>query len=202
MTHKLMDLPFDFTALSPHMDARTVEVHYTKHHQSYVNNLNAALEKYPELSEKSLEYLLKNLETIPEDIQVTVRNNAGGTYNHNLFWNSLSPNGGTLGSNEISKKIEEEFSSFDNFKEQFSNLAAKHFASGWAWLTIGQMGKLKIQSTSGHDTPLSWDDTPLLVIDVWEHAYYLKYENRRADFINAWWEIVDWEKVNKRFLNQ
>lgn len=201
MTHTLITLPYKYSDLEPHMDAKTVEIHHSKHHQGYVNNLNAAIEKHPELSNKTLEELLKNLDLIPKDIKTAVRNNAGGTYSHNLFWQILSPNGGGLPTGEIANAINNQFESFEKFKEKFTETASKHFASGWVWLSVDSNKNLILEETPGHDTPLAKGLTPILVIDVWEHAYYLKHQNRRPEFISAWWEIINWDKVNENFNN-
>ncbi len=201
MQHTLIDLPYSYQSLEPHMDAQTVEIHYSKHHQGYVNKLNEALEKHPELFELSLEDLLKDLSKIPQDILTAVVNNAGGTYNHNLYWNCMSPNAGGEATGELKEAIDQKFGSFDKFKEQLSSAAATQFASGWAWLSLDKNNELAIQSTKGHETPLSQGIKPILVVDVWEHAYYLKHQNKRPDFISTWWNLVNWDTVNTNFLN-
>lgn len=203
MAHELPKLPFPVDALEPHIDARTMEIHHAKHHGAYVNNLNAALEKHPELFGKTLEELIGNLGAVPEDIRTTVRNNGGGHYNHTLFWQQLSPKGGKP-SPELTRAIEAGFGSFDAFKEAFTKAAIGRFGSGWAWLTVKPDGKLCVCSSPNQDNPIMQgvSECPgriLLGLDVWEHAYYLKYQNRRADYVAAWWNVVNWEDVNARF---
>ncbi len=199
MAYELPKLPYAYDALEPHIDARTMEIHYTKHHQTYVNNLNAAVEKYPDLQKKSVEDLIKNLNAVPEDIRTAVRNNGGGHLNHSMFWPMMSPNGGGEPSGELGKAINSAFSSFASFKDQFSKAAAGHFGSGWAWLSLDKEGKLIITSTPNQDNPVSNGLSPILGIDVWEHAYYLKYQNRRPEYIAAWWNVVNWEQVAKNY---
>lgn len=197
--HELPALPYAFNALEPHFDAMTMEIHHDRHHATYVNNLNAALEKHPELFEKSLEELLSNLDSVPEDIRTAVRNNGGGHYNHTLFWEILSPNGGGAPTGELADAINSAFGSFDAFKEEFTKAATGRFGSGWAWLVIDG-GKLAVTSTPNQDTPIMEGKTPILGLDVWEHAYYLKYQNKRPDYINAFWNVVNWDEVSKRYL--
>jgi len=199
MAHELEKLPYGFDALEPYMDAKTVEIHYSKHHQGYVNNLNKALEKHPELFEKSLEDLLEDLNAIPEDIRTAVKNNGGGHANHTLYWNCMKKDGGEP-TGEIADAIKNEFGSYEAFKEKFGNAAKSHFASGWAWLAVNN-GKLEVLSTSGHETPLSMGKRPILVIDVWEHSYYLLYQNRRAEFVDNFFKIINWEKINENYKN-
>ncbi|HOV27853.1 MAG TPA: superoxide dismutase [Pseudobacteroides sp.] len=199
MKHTLPELPYSYDALEPYVDKETMAIHHTKHHAAYVNNLNGALEKYPELQEKTLFELLTSLDTLPQDVYWAVRNNAGGHYNHTLFWNSMSQSSGSEPQGELRKKIDETFGSFDGFKDVFAKSALARFGSGWAWLVKDKDGKLSVVSTANQDTPLSDGFTPLLGLDVWEHAYYLKYNNRRADYIDAWWNVVDWQEVEKRF---
>ncbi|HSE83773.1 MAG TPA: superoxide dismutase [Thermodesulfobacteriota bacterium] len=201
MAHELPKLPYNYDALEPHIDARTMEIHYTKHHQGYVNNLNSALEKHPELQKKSVEDLLSNLNSIPEDIRTAVRNNGGGHFNHSLFWPLMSPKGGGEPKGDLAGAIDSAFGSFASFKEQFSKAAAGRFGSGWAWLCIDDSGKLLITSTPNQDNPVSEGLRPVLGLDVWEHAYYLKYQNRRADYISAWWNVVNWDQVAKNYAN-
>jgi Fe-Mn family superoxide dismutase len=194
MAYKLPKLPYSYNALEPHIDARTMEIHYTKHHQGYVNNLNAAIEKHPDLGSKSVEDLLKDLKAVPEDIRTAVRNNGGGHANHSLFWTLMSPKAGGEPSGELAEAIKSNLGGFNSFKDQFSNAAAGRFGSGWAWLSL-EGGKLVVTSTPNQDSPLSEGLTPILGLDVWEHAYYLHYQNRRADYIAAWWNLVDWNQV-------
>jgi Fe-Mn family superoxide dismutase len=199
MAFKLPDLPYAYNALEPHIDARTMEIHHTKHHQAYINNANAALEKYPDLQNKSVEELLKNLNAVPEDIRTAIRNNAGGHANHSLFWPVMGPNGGGQPSGGLASAINSAFGSFDNFKDQFSKAAATRFGSGWAWLSVDGSGNLKVTSTANQDSPLSEGLTPILGLDVWEHAYYLNYQNRRPDYISAWWSVVNWDQVAQNY---
>jgi Fe-Mn family superoxide dismutase len=198
MPHELPPLPYPYGALEPHMDEQTVRIHHDKHHAAYVNNLNAALEKHPDLQQKSLDDLLKGVANVPEAVRTAVRNNGGQHYNHSMYWEVMAPNGGGPATGPIAAAIASAFGGFDTFKEQFSKAALTQFGSGWGWL-VKVDGKLAIEATSNAGCPLMEGKTPLLVIDVWEHAYYLKYQNRRADFIAAWWNLVNWNAVNKRF---
>jgi len=197
MAHSLPPLPYSFNALEPHFDAQTMQIHHGKHHQAYVNNLNAALEKYPELQSKSVEALLRDIASVPEDIRTAVRNNGGGHVNHSMFWELLSHNGGGAPTGAIADAIASRFGSFDAFKEQFAKVAVGRFGSGWAWLN-DDGGSLVIESTANQDSPLMDGKKPIFGLDVWEHAYYLKYQNRRPDYITAWWNVINWEAVNKR----
>jgi len=197
MAHSLPELGYAHDALEPHIDAKTMEIHHSKHHQTYITNLNAALEKYPELFEKSVEDLLINLEDIPESIRVAVRNGGGGHANHSLFWKIISPNGSKDPEEKLASAIDSDFGSFENFQKEFTEKATKQFGSGWGWLCQDKAGKLVCTSTPNQDSPLSSGLAPLLGIDVWEHAYYLNYQNRRPDYIKAFWEIVNWEEVGK-----
>ena len=199
MPHELPRLPYGYDALEPHIDARTMEIHHTKHHQGYVNNLNAALEKHPELDKKSVEDLLKDLNSIPEDIRTAVRNNGGGHANHSMFWPIMSPDGGGEPEGELADAINSSFGSFSDFKDQFSKAAAGRFGSGWAWLCVDRGGKLTVTSTPNQDNPVSDGLRPVLGLDVWEHAYYLKYQNRRPEYISAWWSVVNWKQVAKNY---
>ncbi|MGB7292415.1 MAG: superoxide dismutase [Thermodesulfobacteriota bacterium] len=199
MPHELPQLPYGYDALEPHIDARTMEIHHTKHHQGYVNNLNAAVEKHPELDKKSVEDLLKDLNSIPEDIRTAVRNNGGGHANHSMFWSIMSPDGGGEPEAELADAINSSFGGFSDFKDQFSKAAAGRFGSGWAWLCVDRGGKLTITSTPNQDNPVSDGLRPVLGLDVWEHAYYLKYQNRRAEYISAWWSVVNWKQVAKNY---
>lgn len=196
--HELPALPYSFDALEPHIDAKTMEIHHDRHHATYVNNLNAALEKHPELFEKSLEDLLASLDSVPEDIRTAVRNNGGGHANHTLFWEILAKNGGGAPSGELAEAINSAFGSFDQFKEEFAKAATTRFGSGWAWLVVDG-GKLSITSTPNQDTPVMEGKTPILGLDVWEHAYYLNYQNKRPDYIAAFWNVVNWDEVSKRY---
>ncbi len=199
MAHELPALPYPYDALEPYIDARTMEIHHTKHHQGYVNKLNAALEKHPELAGVALEDLLRNIASVPEDIRTAVRNNGGGHANHSLFWTVMSPNGGGAPSGELAAAISEAFGSFEAFKEAFSTAAAIRFGSGWAWLVVDGFGNLKVYSTPNQDSPYMDGFTPILGLDVWEHAYYLKYQNRRPEYIQNWWNVVNWEEVARRY---
>jgi Fe-Mn family superoxide dismutase len=198
--HALPALPYAFDALEPHIDARTMEIHHGKHHAAYVNNLNAALDKHPQLFELPIEELLRDLTRIPEDIRTAVRNNGGGHLNHSFFWPLLSAAGGGAPAGELAGAISAEFGSFDAFKEKFTAAATTRFGSGWAWLSLDAKGKLVVASTANQDTPVSDGLAPVLGLDVWEHAYYLKYQNRRPDYIAAFWSIVDWKRANANFL--
>jgi len=199
MPHELPKLPYSYDALEPHIDARTMEIHYTKHHQTYVNNLNVALEKYPDLQKKSVEDLLRDLNAVPEDIRAAVRNNGGGHLNHSMFWPMMSPKGGGEPTGELANAINSAFGNFANFKDRFSKAALGRFGSGWAWLCVDKSGKLIVNSTPNQDNPVSEGLKPILGLDVWEHAYYLKYQNRRADYIAAWWNVVNWEQIAKNY---
>ncbi|XSG73628.1 superoxide dismutase [Herpetosiphon llansteffanensis] len=195
MAFELPALPYATDALEKAIDAQTMEIHHGKHHAAYVNNLNAALEKYPELQSKSLHELIKDLNSLPEDIRTAVRNNGGGHANHSLFWNILSPNGGGEPAGKLGEEINATFGSLDAFKEQFAKAATTRFGSGWAWLVRNADGKLAVTSTANQDSPVMEGQTPLLGLDVWEHAYYLRYQNRRPDYIKTWWDVLDWNKV-------
>ncbi len=198
MSYTLPKLPYEYNALEPYIDAQTMEIHHTKHHQTYIDKLNAALEKYPELAEKPVEELLKDLNAVPEDIRMAVRNHGGGHYNHSLFWAMMAPSSEQKPTNDVLSAINEAFETFDSFKKQFADAAAARFGSGWAWLVKNE-GKLEIVSTANQDSPLSEGKTPLLGLDVWEHAYYLKYQNKRPDYVEAFWSVINWEEVGRRF---
>jgi Fe-Mn family superoxide dismutase len=198
--HELPSLPYSFDALEPHIDARTMEIHHGKHHQAYVNNLNGALEKHADLFDLSVEELLRDLSTVPEDIRTAVRNNGGGHANHSFFWPLLSGRGGGVPVGELAGAIESAFGSVDTLKEQFNKAAATRFGSGWAWLSLNSEGALEVTSTANQDTPLSGGATPIVGLDVWEHAYYLHYQNRRPDYIAAFWNVVNWEQANANYL--
>lgn len=195
MAHTLPPLPYPYDALEPYIDAQTMEIHHTRHHQAYVNNLNAALEKYPELQDVPVETLLRNLPSIPEDIRETVRNNGGGHLNHSMFWTLMKPGGGGEPTGALAEAIAKAFGSFANFKDLFTKAAMGRFGSGWAWLSMTAFGKLVVHSTPNQDSPVMEGLIPLLGLDVWEHAYYLKYQNRRADYVQAWWNVVNWDQV-------
>ena len=198
MTYTLPDLPYAYDALEPYIDEETMHLHHDKHHNTYVTNLNAAIEKHPELGEKTVEELLADFSSVPEDIQTAVRNNGGGHANHTFFWEILGPNAGGEPTGTIKEAIEETFGSFEDFKEEFKTAATGRFGSGWVWLVVKD-GKLAITSTANQDSPLMDGQTPVLGLDVWEHAYYLKYKNVRPDYINAFWSVVNWDKVNEYF---
>ena len=195
MAFELPKLQYSYDALEPYIDAKTMEIHHSKHHQTYITNLNKALESYPELFEKSLEDLLANLDQIPESIRVAVRNGGGGHYNHTLFWQIIGPKSDSKPSENMNSLITDSFESFDNFKSEFNEKATKQFGSGWGWLCQDKSGKLVTLSTPNQDTPISSGLNPVLGIDVWEHAYYLNYQNKRPAYINAFWEIINWEAV-------
>jgi Fe-Mn family superoxide dismutase len=199
MAHELPKLPYELNALEPYIDAKTMEIHHGKHHQGYVNKLNTALEKHPNLQSKTVEELLKDLDSVPEDIRTAVRNNGGGHANHSLFWPCMSPNGGGKPDGELADAINKKFGDFESFKDQFSAEAAGRFGSGWAWLCVEPGGGLQLLSTPNQDSPLSDGLTPILGLDVWEHAYYLKYQNRRPDYISEWWNVVNWEQVAENY---
>lgn len=198
MAHQLPALPYAFDALEPHIDARTMEIHHDKHHATYVNNLNDALAGHPELEAKSIEALLADLDAVPEDIRTKVRNNGGGHANHSLFWVLLSADGGGEPSGALAEAIDSAFGSFTGFQEKFAAAATTRFGSGWAWLTVRD-GKLEVSSSANQDSPLMDGATPLLGLDVWEHAYYLNYQNRRPDYIKAFWNVVNWAEVARRY---
>ena len=198
MAFELPKLAYAYDALEPHIDARTMEIHHSKHHNTYVTNLNAAVEKTPELAGKSIESMLSNLNDVPEGVRTAIRNHGGGTYNHNLFWEFMAPKAGGAPKNELAKAIDASFTSFDSFKAEFEKAATTRFGSGWAWLVKKGSG-LAIVSTANQDNPLSDGLTPILTLDVWEHAYYLKYQNRRPEYISAWWSVVNWDAVAERY---
>ncbi len=198
MAHEVPPLPYDYAALEPHIDEQTMRIHHDKHHAAYVNNLNAALEKHPDLQKKSAEDLIRSVNSLPEEIRTAVRNNGGGHVNHTMFWEIMGPGKGGTPAGAIGDAIKSSFSSFDSLKEQFAKAATTRFGSGWAWL-IDAGGKLVIESTANQDSPLMEGKKPLLGLDVWEHAYYLKYQNKRPDYIAAWWNVVNWDAVSKRF---
>ncbi len=198
MAHELPKLPYDFAALEPHIDAQTMQIHHGKHHQAYVTNLNTALEKHPELAGKSVEELCRDINTVPEGIRTAVRNNGGGHWNHSKFWTWMAPNAGGPPTGKIGNAISAAFGSFDNFKAEWSKAAGARFGSGWVWL-VDDAGTLAISSSPNQDNPLmdGGGKKVLLGLDVWEHAYYLKYQNRRPDYVGAWWNVVNWAEVDK-----
>ncbi len=195
MPHELPALPYEYNALEPHIDALTMEIHHSRHHQTYVNNLNAALSAHPELEGRSVEELIQDLSAIPQDIRTAVRNNGGGHANHSMFWLCMSPNGGGAPEGELSDAINSAFGSLDGFKEQFAKAATTRFGSGWAWLSVDGGGNLVVTSTPNQDNPSSEGLKPILGLDVWEHAYYLNYQNKRPGYIEAWWNTVNWGQV-------
>lgn len=197
--HELPALPYAHNALEPHIDAQTMEIHHGRHHATYVNNLNAALEGHADLSEKSVEDLISNLDAVPESIRGAVRNNGGGHANHTLFWQIMSPNGGGNPTGAIGEAIDKTFGSYEAFKAEFTKAGLTRFGSGWAWLVVGANGELEVMSTPNQDSPLMEGKTPLLGVDVWEHAYYLKYQNKRPDYIEAFFNVINWDEVNKRY---
>ncbi|MDQ3328955.1 MAG: superoxide dismutase [Chloroflexota bacterium] len=198
MAHELPPLPYDYAALEPHIDAETMTLHHDKHHNTYVTNLNTAIEKHPELGSTSPEDLIRDLSSVSEDIRTAVRNNGGGHVNHTMYWTIMGPNGGGEPTGAVADAISQTFGSFDTFKEQFNAAGAARFGSGWVWLVRDTAGTLAITSTANQDNPLSDGQYPILGNDVWEHAYYLKYQNRRPEYLGAWWNVVNWDEVNNR----
>ena len=196
MVFKLPELGYSYDSLEPHIDRETMETHYTKHHQAYTDNLNKALEGHDEYKDMDIEELLKSLDSLPDSIKTAVRNNGGGYYNHKIFWEIMSPHAGGVPEGEVAKRIDEDLGGFDKFKEDFKKAALGRFGSGWAWVVLND-GKLEIVDTANQDNPISQGKKPLFGIDVWEHAYYLKYKNKRADYIDKWWNVVDWKKINE-----
>ena len=198
MAFELPPLPYEYSALEPTIDEATMKLHHDKHHQAYVTNLNGAVEKHPDLGKKTPEELLKDLASVPEEVRTVVRNNGGGHVNHTMFWQIMKPNGGGEPQGAIAEQIQEDFGTFEAFKKQFNESAAKQFGSGWGWL-VYRGGKLEIITTPNQDSPLMQGLFPILGNDVWEHAYYLKYNNRRPEYLAAWWNVVNWDEINKRF---
>jgi Fe-Mn family superoxide dismutase len=198
VAYELAPLPYDYAALEPHIDEATMKLHHDKHHQTYVTNLNGAIEKHPALGSKQPWELLLDLSSIPEDIRGVVRNNGGGHVNHTMFWQIMKPGGGGEPTGAIGEQIKKDFGSFDDFKKTFNDAGLKQFGSGWAWV-VTEGGKLKILSTANQDSPISLGFYPIFGNDVWEHAYYLKYQNKRADYLAAWWNVINWSEINKRF---
>jgi len=199
MAYELPPLPYDYAALEPHIDTETMHLHHDKHHQTYITNVNKALESHPDLAALPVEQLIADLNRVPEDIRTVVRNNGGGHANHSFFWQIMAPNAGGAPSGPVAEAITSTFGSVDAFKEQFAKAAAGQFGSGWAWLAADNSGALKVMGTPNQDSPISQGLTPLLGIDVWEHSYYLKYQNKRPDYVAAWWNTVNWPEVNKRY---
>jgi superoxide dismutase, Fe-Mn family len=196
---QLPDLPYGFDALEPHIDARTMEIHHDRHHKAYTDKLNEAIGKYPDWQGKEIDEILRDIDRVPEDIRTAVRNNGGGYANHNLFWEIMGPGGGGEPGGELADAIRGTFGAFGDFKEKLSTAAATQFGSGWGWLVVGAGGGLKVYSTPNQDSPYMNGDTPILGVDVWEHAYYLKYQNKRPDYLSAWWNTVNWDAVADRF---
>jgi Fe-Mn family superoxide dismutase len=195
----LPPLPYKYDALTKAIDEATMRIHHDRHHATYVNNLNNALQQYPDLQNRSVESLLRDLDSVPEAIRTTVRNNGGGHLNHTMFWRMMSPKGGKQPSGELAQEIERTFGSFDNFRKQFNEAGGKRFGSGWVWLVRNSEGQLQIITTPNQDNPITEGSYPLLGNDVWEHAYYLRYQNRRAEYLGNWWNVVNWQEVNRRF---
>jgi Fe-Mn family superoxide dismutase len=199
MAYELPPLPYDYNALEPHIDEATMHFHHDKHHATYVDNVNKALASHPDLAALSIEELMRNLGRVPEDIRTAVRNNGGGHANHSMFWLIMAPNAGGAPGGALATAIDRTFGSFDALKDQINKAGAGRFGSGWAWLTIDSSGALRVESTANQDTPLSEGRTPILGVDVWEHAYYLKYQNLRAKYLDAWWNTVNWPEVARRY---
>jgi Fe-Mn family superoxide dismutase len=200
MAFQMIALPYAYDALEPYIDSKTVELHYSKHHQTYLNNLNGALEKHPQLGGLTIEQILSDLDKVPEDVRMVVRNNGGGYYNHNIYWAIMGPNQGGAPRGQLGEALRSTFGSFDSFKEQLEKAGMGRFGSGWAWLSKKQDGSLIIHSTPNQDTPLAEGLVPVIGVDVWEHAYYLKYQNRRAEYLSNWWNLVNWEEAERRYL--
>jgi len=201
MSFELAPLPYDYSALEPHIDTQTMQIHHDKHHAAYITNLNKALESAPELAGKSIDEIVSNLSAVPEKIRQAVINNGGGHYNHTLFWGIMGPKGGGEPKGDLAKAIEAAFGNYEGLREKMNNAGMTRFGSGWAWLVLDKEGKLQVLSTANQDCPLSNGQQPLVGIDVWEHAYYLKYQNRRADYLGAWWNVVNWEAVAARYAS-
>ena len=199
MAYEVPPLPYDYSALEPYIDTQTMQLHHDKHHAAYVNNLNAALQGQNQLASLSVEDLLRRINDVPENIRTAVRNNGGGHANHSMFWHIMTPNGGGQPGGELANAINSTFGSFDQFKAAFNDAGVKRFGSGWAWLIMDRSGKLLVISTANQDSPLMEGQSPIMGNDVWEHAYYLKYQNRRPDYLNAWWNVVNWNEIEKRY---
>ena len=200
--HELPKLPYEYDALEPYISKEIMASHHDKHHAAYINNLNTALEPYPDLQEKSAEDLLKNLDQVPEVIRTAVKNNGGGHVNHSMFWQIMKPNGGGEPTSELAEEIKKHFGSFADFQTKFNEAGTKQFGSGWVWLVKNKEGELEIMSTPNQDNPMSQGHQPIMGNDVWEHAYYLQYKNVRPDYLKAWWNVVNWGEINNRFLNK
>jgi Fe-Mn family superoxide dismutase len=199
MSFEVPQLPYDYSALEPHIDTQTMQIHHDKHHAAYVSNLNKALESAPELAGKSIGEIVSNLSSVPEKIRQAVINNGGGHYNHTLFWEIMGPKGGGEPKGDLAKAIEAAFGNYEGLREKVNNAGLTRFGSGWAWLVADKSGQLQVLSTANQDNPLSTGLQPILGVDVWEHAYYLKYQNRRADYLSAWWNVVNWDAVAARY---
>ena len=199
MAYEVPPLPYAYNALEPHIDEQTMQLHHDKHHAAYVNNANAALESLPQFANLPVDELLRRINEVPENVRTTLRNNAGGHSNHSMFWAIMGPNGGGQPTGAVAQAINDTFGSFDQFKAQFNDAGAKRFGSGWAWLVMDRNGKLSVTSTANQDSPLMDGLYPIMGNDVWEHAYYLKYQNRRPEYLNAWWNVVNWNEVNRRY---
>jgi superoxide dismutase, Fe-Mn family len=199
MAFELPPLPYDYSALEPYIDTQTMQIHHDKHHQTYVTNVNNALQGQDQLASMSVDDLLRNINQVPESIRTAVRNNAGGHSNHSMFWNIMKPNGGGEPTGNLASAIQQAFGSFDAFKTAFNDAGTKRFGSGWAWLVLDSSGKLQVISTANQDSPLMDGLYPVMGNDVWEHAYYLKYQNRRPEYLNAWWNVVNWDEVARRY---
>lgn len=199
MAYELPPLPYDYNALEPYIDEETMHLHHDKHHQAYVNNLNAAVQSHAEFASLPVEQLIQRLNDLPESIRTAVRNNGGGHANHSMYWQIMKPNGGGQPTGDLANAINSTFGSFDQFKAAFNDAGAKRFGSGWAWLVMDRNGNLQVTSSANQDSPLMEGLFPIMGNDVWEHAYYLKYQNRRPDYLNAWWNVVNWDEVGKRY---
>ena len=199
MAYELPPLPYDYSALEPHIDTQTMQLHHDKHHAAYVNNLNAALQNNSEFASLPIDELVRRLNEVPENIRTAVRNNGGGHANHSMFWKIMTPNGGGEPTGELATAIQQAFGSFDAFKAAFNDAGTKRFGSGWAWLVLDRNGKLQVMSTANQDSPLTEGLYPVMGNDVWEHAYYLKYQNRRPEYLNAWWNVVNWNEIAARY---
>ena len=199
MAYQLPDLPYAFDALEPHIDARTMEIHHDRHHAGYTKKLNNALEGHADFESKSIEEILRGIDSVPEDIRTAVRNNGGGYANHRLFWQIMSPDGGGEPTGALKEAVDAKWGSFEEFKQAFQDTATGQFGSGWGWLVVDRSGALQLYSTPNQDSPYMQGDTPILGLDVWEHAYYLKYQNKRGDYAGNWWNVVNWDEVNRRY---